>query len=147
MRSSPAVIVLMIAIMSAIGISFPFLPVEKLETRAFALNPTSELGVYEQHIEFELFCSTVDVEGVDVDISGHLNLEKFVWIELNWETDTGEHTVTLDSFPAGASYECKKDDVEFHFGLSLHGMSVRVKIPFEHRGLPTLTFAYYSPFG
>lgn len=148
LRSNAFAITLAIALVTATGIPLSLLGfLNQPETKALSLYPTSDLGVYERQIEFEWFSSTVNVKDTDVGVSGYFSLEKFVWLELSWETDTGEHKVRLDSFPTSAVYECKRDNIEFYFCLSLHGITVRVRIPFEHRGLPTLTFAYYSPLG
>lgn len=128
------------------GLSFPLHGVTEPETKTFELYPTNEFGVYEANIEFDLFSSTLNIEDVEFDVSGHFSLERFVWVELNWESDTGEHKVTLDSFPPSVSYEHKQDNVELFLRISTHSISVRVKILEQHRGFPILTFAYYAPF-
>jgi len=141
-------IVFIIVAMTAMNIRFPasFLSNAELQTQTLTLYPTGEPGIYEQHIEFEWFHSTIDVENTPIDISGHFNLESFVWVELNWTTNTGNHTVTINSVPISASYQCNKDNVEFSFRLLPYGITVGVKIRGPTQGLPTLKLAYYSLF-
>jgi len=148
MKEYRLIIVFIIVAMTAMNIRFPasFLSNTELQTQTLTLYPTGEPGIYEQHVEFEWFYSTINVENTPIDISGRFNLERFVWVELKWETETGNYTVTIDSVPISALYQCKKDNVEFSFRLLPYGVTVGVKIRGPTQGLPTLTLVYYSPF-
>jgi len=146
-RINPIIYALIIIAMTITG--FPFAPrdsAEVLETKVFQLFPTNEPGVYERSFNIELFRSTVDVEGVDVDASGYFTLQRFVWIELTWLNGRGENKVTLDSFPTKASYEYREDNIELLLQALPYGITVRVKIDGQHEDLPTLTLAYYAPY-
>lgn len=147
LKINPVTVAIITILVTVTGFSFPLHDSGRpYETQVFQLYPTNEPGLYEGYFDIQLFHSTVNVEGVEVDASGYFDLQRFVWIELEWSNGKGENKVTLNSFPTSASYRYKEDNVELFLEASLHGISVRVKIHGQHEGLPTLKFAYYLPY-
>ncbi len=151
-KSSGAAIVLIIALFGSITgivpINFSLSSEGKptIEIGSFELYPTSDVNVYERHIEFQLFTYAFNLAGIDVNASSWFSLDKLAWLKLMWQKDGSENAIALNSLPPALSYEYKKDNIVLFLALSLTGLTARVQINEPHTNLPIVALACFSPY-